>query len=386
MAMTAGSHESPAEALASIVKPKLDEGRRDAPPITVNGFGIFRFALAATVLWMHYEKLAFGHPTRTLIEPFEIGSIAVLVFFVLSGYVISNAIDVHYEGRPGAFLVNRFYRIAPTFYAVLLLSVIVLAPVAAAGLLTDGEGNAVSPRAFSLANLAKNVLEIVPLSHKVAPAEYSFIPIFWAVRIELMFYLAAAACIFVAATLGTRFVRIGFVVGALAIGLGAVESTTEIFGFPTFRLAPHFALGAALYYLRRSPSGASALLAAAGLAAVMLDIFSRELVHATSGFERNLEGQALLLLTALGVFAVLVYRGPRRSAVADYLGALSYPVYLAHILPLHLAASFGAIQSPSWSWLVPAAAAALVLAVLIERFVEVPAARLRAKVRRPPHL
>ena len=56
-----------------------------------------------------------------------LGNVAVVSFFVLSGYVISEAVDVFYRGRPaGSFIGDRALRFgAPFYWAALAVSVIV---------------------------------------------------------------------------------------------------------------------------------------------------------------------------------------------------------------------------------------------------------------------
>jgi peptidoglycan/LPS O-acetylase OafA/YrhL len=75
-------------------------------------FGAFRLFLASLVVLQHYLALA-PHWLARKIEPFELGSLAVYVFFVASGYIISEAAHRFYSSRPIAFLANRFVRILP---------------------------------------------------------------------------------------------------------------------------------------------------------------------------------------------------------------------------------------------------------------------------------
>src|SRR5947209_17886730 len=54
------------------------------------------------------------------------GYIAVLMFFVVSGYLISNALETFYAGRVREFAVNRFLRIYPSYWFVLAATVAVM--------------------------------------------------------------------------------------------------------------------------------------------------------------------------------------------------------------------------------------------------------------------
>lgn len=75
-------------------------------------FGLSRFLLALTVCVCH--ATGFDEP--------PIARWAVYAFFILSGYIMSAAIDTFYLGRPGAFFANRLLCILPTYYVCLAVS------------------------------------------------------------------------------------------------------------------------------------------------------------------------------------------------------------------------------------------------------------------------
>ena len=70
-----------------------------------------------------------------MVQPYEPGSLAVLAFFALSGFVIAEAADVAYRGRPVAFLGNRLLRIVPHFVLAMMISIILQGYFFAAGML-----------------------------------------------------------------------------------------------------------------------------------------------------------------------------------------------------------------------------------------------------------
>ena len=78
--------------------------------------GIYRYWLATLIALAHCGGLVVGlHP----------GVLAVVSFFVISGYVMSALVQAHYDRpeRYGLFCVDRILRIAPQylFYVVLIL-------------------------------------------------------------------------------------------------------------------------------------------------------------------------------------------------------------------------------------------------------------------------
>jgi peptidoglycan/LPS O-acetylase OafA/YrhL len=78
-------------------------------------FGSYRAALALAVVVSHSQPMLGPN----FVGSIELGNIAVMSFFVLSGFIISEAGSTFYRGRPLAFLANRFWRIAPIYWLAL---------------------------------------------------------------------------------------------------------------------------------------------------------------------------------------------------------------------------------------------------------------------------
>ncbi len=92
-------------------------------PLAYRPFGAFRLLLAGLVVFQHFTANAapaWWHDRFIGLSP---GSAAVLVFFAMSGFVIGEAADRIYHARPGAFLFNRFLRIAPHFAIAMSASI-----------------------------------------------------------------------------------------------------------------------------------------------------------------------------------------------------------------------------------------------------------------------
>ena len=84
-------------------------------------FGTLRFVLALLVVVSHSWDLTFAE--NNLLVDIGIGNVAVMGFFVLSGFIITEALATFYAGRPVAFLANRLTRIAPPYWAALAFSI-----------------------------------------------------------------------------------------------------------------------------------------------------------------------------------------------------------------------------------------------------------------------
>ena len=80
---------------------------------------------ALLVLLFHYTKrydMLFGH---TVDYPVMVnrGSFAVLMFFLLSGYLTFKGLPKY---NPGSFIKNRFFRLFPTYWLCLIITMIVV--------------------------------------------------------------------------------------------------------------------------------------------------------------------------------------------------------------------------------------------------------------------
>ena len=80
--------------------------------------------LAVLVMVQHFGADLAPAPLAVALAPYSVGSVAVLVFFALSGFVITEAVDTVYRTRPGPFLANRLLRILPHFLLAVILAML----------------------------------------------------------------------------------------------------------------------------------------------------------------------------------------------------------------------------------------------------------------------
>ena len=88
-------------------------------------FGTFRLLLASLVLLQHFLCNLAPQELALLARPFEIGSIAVLAFFSLSGFVIFEAADRIYCNNAAGFMINRLLRIVPQFLLAVIAAMLI---------------------------------------------------------------------------------------------------------------------------------------------------------------------------------------------------------------------------------------------------------------------
>jgi peptidoglycan/LPS O-acetylase OafA/YrhL len=103
---------------------------RNRPSSRQNAFGLMRLVLASLVIVSHAFPLGgFGYdPTGFLTHSqVNIGFLALLAFFVLSGYLITDSMR---RTKVLTFLWHRGLRILPGFWVVLVFGAVVVGPVA----------------------------------------------------------------------------------------------------------------------------------------------------------------------------------------------------------------------------------------------------------------
>jgi peptidoglycan/LPS O-acetylase OafA/YrhL len=230
-------------------------------PLTYRPFGAFRFALAATVMLGHGAWIAKGYWIADTIAASRAATAAVLTFFVLSGFFLSESADRTYRGRTGAFVKNRLLKIYPAFLGALCVSLVVHSALTGAGLFEKAfsfEGVA-SADIWNVRNLLWNPLSVLPffrpedVSGKFVPAPYLFVRYVWAINVEMMFYASVAAFLL----LQSKIPRISPVILAVTLLVLNIFSSTDWDAYQYIRFSPFFALGVAIYGMSRWGFGSS---------------------------------------------------------------------------------------------------------------------------------
>ncbi|NKY40913.1 acyltransferase family protein [Cellulomonas septica] len=283
------------------------------------------------------------------------GSLGPELFFVISGFVVLLTA----WGRPTVRLVaSRLARLYPAYWAGVLLTgglLLVLWP----------DGKDVTP-AQVLVNLTM-VQSALGVPHVDGVS--------WTLWAELRFYLLIGLLSLVGLT-RRRVLAVALVWPWLA-QLGLHSGLTGLATALVADYASLFAAGMALYVLHRDGHRPDAWLVVAAntVLAVLLVVPSRAAVLArTTGYAPSelLLGVGVVVCVALVACAVLTPLARARATWCVTLGALTYPVYLVHdywgLYVVHLTAP----HVPTAVALALAVGAALVLAWLVHRCVELP--------------
>ena len=324
-------------------------------------FGSLRLLLAAMVLTQHLHWIAPGTVGQQL-GSYSTGDIGVLTFFVLSGFVISEAADLFYQARPVAFLSNRLLRIVPPFlfaFAICVFCSYVLVSTGTFKVIEVPQIASETNSMFSPRNLAANVLYLIPGMDKLfGTPTFFFIPITWAIRTEMAFYFT----VFAALVASGHRLRLEVILFILAIVQIALYALWLVEGFPHMaRYGFYFGLGASLYYATAGRRAAW-ILSAIFFGGMLYDF---SIYAVPSGTNRLAMPQAVaqyaLFIACTGAIAVLPrLRGSIAARKVDSaLGDLSYPFYLNRVAVI--VTVYSLIDTPS----VGAMAAASIIVLLV---------------------
>lgn len=297
------------------------------------------------------------------------GSAAVLLFFVLSGFVMGVNVDTARPLTPvlyGRFLLRRAFRLFPVVIVSVLLAVAI--------------NSVASGRTYETAQIVDFLL--------LRDISLNF-PL-WSVTVEIH-----ASCFYLLALFALA--KAGAVGRAGAVAAAALVCLLDL--YPVF-YGPYliaFALGLVV------PTYGRALMAALGARRATLlvpVVFVLLYAHApvTLTFKMLSEPQTVLM-AALGAFYIIsyvTYALPARpcrlldAGVSTWLGRISYSVYALHIpivFPLGrwVAGEFGAYPALARTFILLAMAVPLVLAAahVVTAWVEQPLIRIGKKLAAP---
>ena len=263
----------------------------------------------------------------------------VEVFSILSGFVIFLMIRRRHEGYL-AFLAGRLLRLYPAYLVAFMLSVL-FSPVMLAALQSAPfGGERMADRTLILHNsldqAGAHVLAHLTLLHGLIPqgwlpsAPYAFLGQGWNISTEFQFYLLAPL-LFAGLATGPRRRRVVAVAlcAALWLFLRRWPNPASLTAY-----APYFALGAVSYALwRRDWGGARWLTAHSVTLAASLCMVA----DMAAGLWLFVLGGLLVVRDRQGCLKPLSWlaRPPMQ-----WLGRLSYSLYLLHMLPLYLGMYF----------------------------------------------
>lgn len=326
--------------------------------------GALRLLLAILVILSHFA----GDPYYK-----HFGYYAVRVFFILSGYAITAALNDVYVFDLKRFWANRALRLLPLYYLVLAatLAAILALPAEAARFSKDWA----SP---TLPDLWLN-LALVPMMDWTHP--FRLVMPAWSIAVEILMY---------------GYLSLGFarrksyasLLFAMAVAFHAITVVsgdgwdTRYFGPQSATLG--FSVGALIYFWRKEDRLRVSPRAILPLLLLWIANVAAGGWLLSDGYAR-LEGFYVNTVIGAGLVAALVDWRPAGTfrRVDGYLGELAYPVFLCHWLTgFAVALAFFETDARGIGFALSTIIASLMVAVLIaalnERWIE----PLRRKVRR----
>ncbi|MFE2534250.1 acyltransferase family protein [Streptomyces sp. NPDC059371] len=296
------------------------------------------------------------HQFPTLHHLFAYGCLGVQVFFVISGFVICMS----GWGRPlRSFFASRASRLLPAYWAAIIIVTAVFAlPVVAY--------KTVSP-SDALVNLT--MLQQPLGADRV-------LGVCWTLWAEVRFYALFALCIVLPGANRQRVIL--FCAGwtlAAAMAQGVNEPLLNMVLMPEY--APYFIGGVGLYLVHRNWRDAYAW-GIVGVSWLIGQHYAvQRLWHAPNPeFFSNRSSYAIILVVTFGYVAVAaIALGWLRWANWRWLtvaGALTYPFYLVHehLGWVAIKAYHQTLHIPSYGTILATVATMLLLAWLLNRFVE----------------
>jgi peptidoglycan/LPS O-acetylase OafA/YrhL len=316
-------------------------------PYDYRYFGAFRLLLANLVLLQHYVANLAPLSLSEWMQGNEFGSVAVLVFFCLSGFVISEAADRLYRDRPAAFFANRMLRIVPHFLVAVVMSIAIHYTFSQSGTLRIARVDVgFTQAAFTPQNILLNLISFLPLAHR--EIGYNFLDIAWAIRVEMAFYLIIAACLAVVLVAVRQRLRFGFGMAAfLAFLIFVPLFLLALLGraAPMLQFLPYFTYGCALYFWAAKGKRVALAMSAGALVVMAWQFLSQPALHPEFGFERAVGTEFVELTMLVALMTALAFKRFQKLRDADrFLGDLTYPLYLYHqnimIVALSLTAGY----------------------------------------------
>ena len=279
--------------------------------------GTYRFFLAIAV--------ALSHMGATFRGGHNPGIVAVISFFLISGFVMTGLVRTYYAEyrKMPMYYLDRLARIFPQYLFFLTLAAVgyFLFDISSPWLL-----------AVSFAGVVANLL-VVPLDfymYSPAIANCTFIPQAWSLGLELTFYV-----LFPVTLIGGRR-SLWFLASILVWFLAAYGAIdTDVWGY---RLLPGtlfiFLAGSYIYDFRKpAPSHPVVLLfALMSVSAILFRVSGK--LDLPYSYE-------VLVGLLVGIPALFFLAQRKRNRWDDWLGNLSYGIFLCHFLVIRIFDSLG---------------------------------------------
>ena len=329
-----------------------------------NNFTILRLGLALMVVLGHFKGLVgVVNPDW----PFSYAATAVECFFVVSGFLVTHSFDRDPDLK--RFFIRRVLRIYPLYFVVIVVQTLTLASLAPGGIpahLGDMARYVAANAVF--ANFADHDIGGV-MSGLHDPSLNASL---WTLKIEFAFYLVLPFLWKGIQRYGLGLVALLFV-ASVAYQQGMLAMDHPLYAKQLPGQLHYFLLGMLGYKYQHLFKFDQRLGLVAAVASGLAVTF---LMHPHTPVIYPLAVAAFVLTVA--------FSAPRLRMTLD----ISYGVYLVHAPIIQLSQLFG-VYRPGWDGVAMIVTAAVLIAILAERFIEAPGIafgrRLAKRVSSPPN-
>jgi peptidoglycan/LPS O-acetylase OafA/YrhL len=336
---------------------KLAYAAQTAPKQRLSGLEVLRGYAAFAVVLAHLDSQFFGLPDGVVKATVAQFGLAVPLFFALSAFSLlyGYSTRIFDERSLTRFYVRRFFRIAPLFYAMLVLY------IARWHFLGDP---------VSGSEVALNLTFLFPI---LPETRGSMVPAGWSLGIEWLFYFTFPLFVLVSRNVLASSIVFGATLVLSYSVMHVVGPTSPDFKYSSIlNTLKYFQAGVLAFAIAKTiPQRLSLPLMAASVVALF--------VNSWMGYEP----QAIFaLICGLWVLCAASTLGVFDNVVTRFLGRVSYGIYLIHafvMLTLKSAGFYDAVASFAGGYLgycialVVSAGLTIALAAISYAYLESPA-------------
>jgi peptidoglycan/LPS O-acetylase OafA/YrhL len=289
-------------------------GTQSAPRQRLEYLDALRGIAALTVMAYHFAYSVQPPELRAALLSatevhFDLGRFGVVLFFLISGYVIPLSLSG--EGALPRFAIGRLFRLYPAYWfaiAVMIGTALIL-----------GRALPSLPQLVANLTMAPRLLGAAPMAN-----------IFWTLLVELIFYGLCAGLYL------TGLLRNTKAIFAACIATLAASAVPMQLGLPVIDIPYHLSFLFMGYLLRLSVLEGQREVGTYATASIALGIALAPLFQFSEvrdiANQATAAGLTLSYAAAVAVFAaVVVWKPAARSHVVLRAGAWSYSLYLLHV-------------------------------------------------------